>query len=205
MIKSSLTQACFAVGFVCFGLAGCSFLKPSGVTPRSFMLTPLSTTPASPAQTSAKAVGVGFVRLPAYLFARSMAMRQGASEVVYLDTAFWAERLDSGLQRVIAVNLAALLPTTQVRLSTWQPEEVSAELYVTVERFDVHLSGEYALQAWWRIVPPGGGEVWKAGQFQATRTGPAPNVDPDGATALMSALTADLSRDLAQALASVVP
>jgi uncharacterized lipoprotein YmbA len=205
MNKSSLTQACFAVGFFCFGLAGCSFLKPSGVTPRSFMLTPLSTPPASPAQTSIKAVGVGFVRLPGYLFSKSMAMRQGASEVVYLDTALWAERLDSGLQRVIAANLATLMPTTQMRLSTWQPEEVSAELYVTVERFDVDVSGECALQAWWRIAPAGGGEVWKAGQFQSIRTGPAPNVDPDAATALMSALTADLSRDLAQALASVAP
>jgi uncharacterized lipoprotein YmbA len=205
MNKSSLTQACFAVGFVCFGLAGCSFLKPSGVTPRSFMLTPLSTPPASPAQTSIKAVGVGFVKLPGYLFARSMVMRQGASEVVYLDTAFWAERLDSGLQRAIAVNLATLLPTIQVRLSTWQPEEVSAELYLTVERFDVDVSGECALQAWWRIVPAGGGEVWKAGQFQAVRAGPAPDVDPDGATASMSALAADLSRDLAQALASIPP
>ena len=205
MNKSSLTQARFAVGFVCLGLAGCGLLKPSGVTSRAFMLTPLASAPASPAQTSAKAVGVGFVRLPGYLFPKSMAMRQGASEVVYLETAFWAERLDSGLQRVIAANLATLLPTIQVRLSTWQPEEVSAELYVAVEQFDVDVRGECSLQAWWRIVPPGGGEVWKAGQFQAVRTGPAPDADPDGAAASMSALAADLSRDLAQTLASIAP
>jgi len=192
-----LLSAC-AAG-LCF--AGCGFLKPSGVNTRSFVLTPLpaSTSSAAPV---AITVGVGFVKLPSYLFNDSIAMRQGANEITYLDTSRWAERLDTGLQRVLAANLTALLPTDRIRLSAWRPEDVTVEVYIAVEQFDVDGQGNGVLVAWWRILLPAGEKVLKAGQFRASHQGPAPNVDPQGATATMSALAADLSRELVQAIKS---
>jgi uncharacterized lipoprotein YmbA len=199
MKTSPLVKMLLVVGAAGF-IVGCSFLRPTGVTPRSFVLTSLPAVSEPIVPSSTRAVGMGFVRLPAYLFPKSMAMRQGANEVVYLETALWAERLDRGLQRVIAANLATLMPGVQVRLSPWRSAEISAEIYVTVEQFEVDVRGQCTLNASWRIVAPGGAELWKAGPFHAVRQGAAPDLDPEGATVSMSALAAELSRVLAEAV-----
>jgi uncharacterized lipoprotein YmbA len=145
-------------------------------------------------------VGLSDVSLPGYLFKKSMAMRQEGNEIVYLESVVWAERMDSGLQRVLAANLGTLLSTDQVRLSTWRPEEVSVEIHVNVERFDVDTHGEGVLTAWWRLVAPDSERVLASGKFSANHTGPSPDNNPGGAVASMSALAADLSRELAKAI-----
>jgi uncharacterized lipoprotein YmbA len=188
------------LGFAALGFAGCSFLKPSELVVRSFVLTALPAPTEATAPPADRTVGIGFVKLPGYLLATPMAMRQGGNEIVYLPNARWAERLDRGLQRVIAANLTTLQPTVQTRLSAWRPEEVSAEVYVTIEQFDADALGEFVLIASWRIVSPAGGEVRQAGRFHTTRQGPAPDADPLAATELMSALVAELSQALARDL-----
>jgi uncharacterized lipoprotein YmbA len=184
------------------GAIGCIGLpKPSGASPRHFVLTPLAAESAPVgASTGGRAVGVGFVKIPSYLFNDSIAVRQGTNEVTYLESALWAERLDSGLQRVLAANLGILLSTSQMRLSAWRPEEVSAEIYVTIEQFDVDSRGRGSLVAWWRVLAPGGESILSSNQFRAALEGPQPASDPDGATATMSALAVSLSRELAQAV-----
>jgi uncharacterized lipoprotein YmbA len=182
-------------------LTGCfGFLKPAKSTARHFVLTPITT--AAPAATprGSMAVGVGPVKLAAYLFDTSLAVRKGTNEIDYLPTSFWAERLDTGLQRVLAANLATLLPTDQIRLSAWQSADVSVEVYVAIERFDVDTRGEGLLTAWWRVLSPGGEKTLKAGECRRARQGPSPDVDPSGAVATLSELAADLSRQLAQAV-----
>jgi uncharacterized lipoprotein YmbA len=143
---------------------------------------------------------LGQVKLPAYLFNTSLAVRKGTNEVEYLESALWAERLDASFQRVLAANLATVLPTEQVRLSAWQRADVAAELYVTVEQFDVDASGRGVLIAQWRILSPGGEKVLKAGVSHLSRQGPPPDAGVSGAVATLSELVADLSRQLAQAL-----
>src|SRR5262245_29025896 len=96
------------------GLTGCSFLKPVKSTTRYYVLTPVA---AAQSGSSSLAVGLGPVKLPAYLFNASLAVRKGTNEVEYSDSAIWAERLDAGFQRVLAANLAIDLPTEQVRMS----------------------------------------------------------------------------------------
>ena len=150
-------------------------------------------------------MGVGQVKLPAYLFDTSLAVRKGTNEIEYLPSALWAERLDTGFQRVLAANLATLLPTDQIRLSAWQSEDVAAEVYVTIEQFDVDASGRGVLVAWWRILSPGGEKTLKAGESRLARQGPPPDADPSGAVATLSELVADLSRQLAQALKETTP
>jgi uncharacterized lipoprotein YmbA len=195
IIATCLTSLC---------LAGCGFLKPSGITPRSFILTPLAVAGA-PAEKAAIEVGVGPVTVPGYLFKNSIAVRRGTNEIAYLDTAVWAERLDLGLQRVLAADLAALLGTDRMHLSAWRPQDVNVEVFVNVERFDVDQNGEGVLVAWWRLLAPGGAKELKAGRFRQARSGPAPQADPRGATATMSELAADLSRELATAIKASVP
>jgi uncharacterized lipoprotein YmbA len=110
--------------------------------------------------------------------------------------------LDHGLQRALAVNLSTLLPTDRVRLSTWRPEDVSVEVYVGVEQFDVDDSGHAVLVAQWRTQSPAGRGIQKAGQFRGQRSSESPFHSPGAAAAAMSELVAELSREIAQAITS---
>jgi uncharacterized lipoprotein YmbA len=190
----------------CVALTGCfGFLKPAQSTARHFVLTSLPAPPSAATPPGKTAVGFGQVKVAPYLFNTSFAVRRGTNEIDYSSSTIWAERLDSGLQRVLAANLAILLPTDQIRLSAWQSADVSAEAYAAVERFDVDTRGQGVLVAWWRILSPGGDKTLKSGQCHFTRQGPAPDVDPSGAVATLSELAADLSRQLAEAVKEAAP
>jgi uncharacterized lipoprotein YmbA len=191
---------------VTVSLTGCfGFLKPAKPTARHFVLSSLPAAEPAAAPGAAVAVGVGPIKLAAYLFSTSLAVRKGTNEIDYLPANFWAERLDAGLQRVLAANLATLLPTDQIRLSAWQSADVSAEVYVAIEQFDVDVRGEGVIAAWWRVLSPGGEKTLKAGECRLTRQGPAPDANPSGAVATLSELAADLSRQVAQAVKETAP
>ena len=190
----------------CTCLTGCfSFLKPARATAQHFVLTPVPAAEPAQATSGTPAVGVGQVKLPAYLFNTSVAIRKGTNEIEYLPQTLWAERLDTGLQRVLAANLARLLPTDQIRLSAWRSEDVAAEVYLTVEQFDVDANGRAVLVAWWRVLSPGGDKTLKAGESHFTRQGPTPDSNPSGAVATLSDLLADVSRQLTQVLKETMP
>jgi uncharacterized lipoprotein YmbA len=183
-------------------LTSCSLMKPpKGVTPRSFVLTPVSV-PSPTARTTSTNMGVGIrpVKMPGYLSTKALTMRQSNNEIVHLESLLWAERLDTALQRVLAEDIGALIPTDQVRLSRWAPEAVAVEVDVNVDRFDVDSEGRGVLTAWWRLLSPGDEKVIASGRFSASRKGPPPNTDPVGAATLMSNLAADLAETLARAI-----
>jgi uncharacterized lipoprotein YmbA len=137
-----------------------------------------------------------------YLSGKSIAMRKGANEIFYLEALVWAERLDGAFQRVLAADLGTLIPTDQVRLTLWEPEAITIELEISVDQFDVDSRGQGVLAAWWRVLSPGGEKVVAAGKFSATRNGRPPDVDPQGAAALMSGLMGEFAEKLAQAVRS---
>lgn len=189
----------------CLLFAGCSFLKPAHNPVQYFMLSALPPVASASVPANAPAVGVGQVRLPAYLFNTSIAMRRGTNEVVYLPLALWAERLDTSVQRVLAADLAALLPTDKIRLSSWSSKEVQVEVQVTLEQLDVDANGKCRLAAWWRLLVPGGETPLKSGLARYERAGPAPESDPAGAVNTLSELLADLGRQLAQDIKQLAP
>lgn len=192
---------------LCLLMAGCSFLKPAKPTARFYVLTPLSPSTPVPAPTAPSIAGLGLgpVKVASYLFNTSMAVRRGANEVDYLASTVWAERLDTGFQRVLASDLATVLPTDRLLLSAWQMSDVAMELHVVVEQFDVDANGQGQLVARWRIVSPGGESILKAGSTRLTRQGPPPGTDAPGAVATLSDLVADFSRQLAVALRETAP
>jgi len=199
------TPALYRFAVLCvasFCAFGCSLIKPpKGVTPRSFVLTPISVpSPTARTESTNLVVGIRPVKMPGYLSTKALTMRQRNNEIVYLESLDWAERLDTALQRVLAEDIGALIPTDQVRLSRWAPEAVAVEVDVNVERFDVDSQGKGVLTAWWRLLSPGDEKVIASGRFSASRKGPPPNTDPLGATALMSDLGADLAETLARAI-----
>jgi uncharacterized lipoprotein YmbA len=145
-------------------------------------------------------VGLGPVKLPDYLFRSSMAIRKSPNEVGYLEDALWAERLDTACQRVLADNLATLLPSGIVHRSAWRAEEIACELHVTLDQFDVDAKGQAVLAARWRILSPAGATTLDVGQSRLSKQCLAPAADPQAAAAALSDLLADLSTQLSNVI-----
>ena len=101
--------------------------------------------------------------------------------------------------------MAAKIPTDQVRLGAWRPDDVAVEVYVTVEQFDVDQAGKGALVAWWRITAPGGGKILKSGEARLTKDGQSPASDSQNIAITLSELTATFSQTLADAVHEVAP
>jgi uncharacterized lipoprotein YmbA len=185
---------------VCACLSGCSFFKPAPDTSRHFVLS------ASPASETAgvtpgvAGVDVVHVKIPTYLFNSSLAVRKGANEIVYPPADLWAERLDAGIPRVLTADLSSLLPSDPIRSSVGAGEDVAKEISVSIEQFDVNISGQAVLIAKWRVFSASGEKILRSGESRLSRSGPAPGTDPAGAVSTLSALMADLSHELAQAL-----
>lgn len=204
--RSGAHAALLMTLITCCCLTGCfDFLKPAPDTTRHFVLTPLQTLATANVAPGAPGVGVGHMKIPAYLLEASLAVRKGANEIDYSRRAFWAERLDNGIPRVLAANLSSLLPADQVRLPVWRSEDVRAEIYVTIEQFDVTPAGQGVLIARWRILASSSGKTLRTGDSSLSRPGPSPQANPAGAVATLSELLVDLSRQLALALQEILP
>src|SRR5215469_13713195 len=78
------------------------------------VVVPTGFEPGAPAAMGAHespVVGVGPVALPTYLDRRSIVMREADSEVRLSSAHQWAEPLKDGVARVVAENLAVMIPT----------------------------------------------------------------------------------------------
>jgi len=183
-------------------LSGC-MLKPVTVSTHHFALAPIPTSEPRPvAQTGSEqlSVGIGFVKMPSYLLRNSMAVRNGANEIEYLDDALWSERLDESFQRDLAANLADLLPSDSIYLTDWAHNQVMVAVYISVQQFDVDISGRGTLIAQWRITAPGSDVPLKSGRTRLERTGASPRGKPEVIAETLSDLAAHFSRDLAQSI-----
>jgi uncharacterized protein len=180
-------------------LAGC-LLKPTTVSVRRFVLAPLPASAGAPATNTDLALGIGLVKMPAYLLRNALALRKGTNELEYVEDALWAEPLDQGFQRTLAANLSQLLSTEQIYLSSWGAEQVKLRVFVNVEQFDVDTRGKGRLIAWWRLTAPGSEHLVKSGKADLTRSGPSPRGNPQAIVATLSALTGEFSRQLAEAI-----
>ncbi len=186
-------------------LTGClGFLKPVADSPRRFLLASIE--PAEPGgRPSPRAtIGLGAVRVATYLLDTGIVVRRGPTEIDYLPRVLWAERLDQGVQRVLAASLENALPAVAVRLSSWRPADVVAEIHVRVEQLDVDTAGHGELRAGWRIVNPGNGQTLVQRDLRLRRDGPTPEADPAGTVATLSALVSDLGTELSRSVGGVV-
>lgn len=208
-LNDSGTHACkgglaafLMTSMVCVCVTGCSllFVSPASDTSRRFVLTSLPSTETINVTPGTSRVDVVHVKIPAYLFNSSLAVRKGTNEIVYVPGTLWAERLNIGIPRVLAANLSSLLLSEQIRVAVGSSEETAREIGVTIEQFDVSPNGQAVLVAKWRIFCPGGERILHSGESRLSRSGPAPDADPSGAVGTLSELIVDLSRQLAQAL-----
>ena len=177
---------------------GCLF-KPAANSTRHFVLSPISTNEPASTATERLSVGIG-VKMPSYLLRDSMAVRNGANEIEYLEDARWAERLDQCFQRTLAANLSRLLPLERIYLGDWGHNQVQARVFINVQQFDVDAAGSGTLIAEWRISAPDSDQALKSGNARLNRTGASPRGHPEVIAATLSDLATEFSREIARAI-----
>jgi uncharacterized lipoprotein YmbA len=180
-------------------LAGCLF-KPATVSTRHFVLAPVSTNELAPVAPEHLSVGISFVRMPPYLLRNSLAVRNGANEIEYLEDARWGERLDQCFQRTLAANLSRLLPSDNIFLTDWARDQVMVRVSVNVQQFEVDTHGTGTLVAQWRINSPEKDLPLKSGLARLSRTGVPPRDKPEIIATTLSELEGEFSRQMAQAI-----
>jgi uncharacterized lipoprotein YmbA len=180
-------------------LTGCLSNRAT-VSTRHFVLTPISTNEPASAATEHLSVGIGFVKMPSYLLRNSIAVRNGTSEIEYLEDAQWGERLDQCFQQTLAANLSRLLCSDNIYLTDWARNQVMLRVYINVQQFEVDTQGRGTLIAQWRITAPDNDMPLKSGRAQLARTGATPRGNPEVIAVTLSELTAEFSRDLARSI-----
>jgi uncharacterized lipoprotein YmbA len=130
--------------------AGCSILSPRPDPTKFYVLTATST--AGAAATSNLVIGLGPVKLPAYLEHAEVITRVAPNRLDLSSTDRWAEPLDDNFRRVLAADLTTLIGTDQVLPFPWDlSTKVDYKIEVNVERFERDSSGGAQLTASWII------------------------------------------------------
>src|SRR5262245_30243897 len=197
------------------GASGCSGTPPT----RFYLLTPLSTTERlkDAAPGPGPVVGLRPVRLPEQFDRPQLVTRAGANrlrlagfdrpqivtrvgsnrlQLAEFDQ--WAAPLGDTFTRVLAEDLALLIPSDRVAVFPWSRESpIEYEVTVEVVRFDGALGGDCALVADWAISRQGAKEPPKTGRFSAS--GPAGG-SYNELVAAQSRLIGALAGDIATAL-----
>jgi len=135
-----------AVTVIVASLAGCASAPPA-----SYLLS------APPAAASGAhqgpVVAVGPIALPAYLDQSGVVVRRPGDEIVISTNHRWAEPLGDGVARVVAENLAVMVPTDAVTVFPWKASW-TPQFRVTVDivHLDGPLGGPAVLAARWRLL-----------------------------------------------------
>jgi uncharacterized lipoprotein YmbA len=178
------------------GLAGCL----RNVAPTHFyLLKPISEAarPAPAGTAEGPSLGLGPIRIPAYLDRPQIVTAVSGAEYKLADEHRWAERLDETITRVLGQNLAALIPTDRVFFHPWAlSQKPDVQVGVTVQEFHADAAGQVRLAALWTLKT--GDEP--AGHHRFTCVRPATAGDYHQIAEVQSLCLEQLSRAIAGAV-----
>jgi uncharacterized lipoprotein YmbA len=167
---------------------------------RFYMLNPLiaSETVLATAAARGPVVGVGPISVPKYLDRPQIVTRASRNQLTLGEFDRWAEPLQDNVSRVLAENLALLVPTDQILLQAW-PRSVTLDYQVRVEvlHFDGWLGGESTLIARWSILDQAERELFNRMVHLHAPTG---GRDYEAMVVVMNQMIEMLSRDIATAI-----
>ena len=185
-----------AVGVLAAAVAGCS----SAPATHFYLLAPLSEGEKSKegAPGPPPVVGLRPVALPEELDRPQIVTRIGATQLHLAEFDRWAAPLQDNLARVLAEDLAMLVPADRVLLFSW-PREAAVEYEVTVAvtRFEGALGGDCSLAADWTVARRRGADAVTTGRSSHTEQAGASYAE---LVAAQSRLVGALARDIATAL-----
>ena len=183
------------VGGVLLGLEACTS-TPS----RFYLLNSLSTSEpmAVPAAPQGPVIGVGPITLPKYLDRPQIVTRASRNQLTLGEFDRWAEPLQDNVSRVLAENLARLIPTDHILLNPG-PRSTPVDYQVTVEvrQFDGGLGGESTLLARWSILDGAERELFNR---MVHLHAPSGGQGYEAMVVVMNQMLDTLSRDIATAI-----
>ena len=150
-------------------------------------------------QPSGPHIGLRPVEIPQYLSRNAMVWRTDEHTLFIDHHQRWAEPLVDDLQRVLALNLAASIPTDQLQRHPWQFNE-RPEWVISVDLLDLVASPDGTSLVAEVTLGNDEGIVWK-GLNQWHRPG-SPISDGAQLAAHVSGLIADLAEHIAQQIAA---
>lgn len=137
-------------------LVGCTTTPPS----RFYVLTPQATSLVD-AKDFDLVVGVGPVRLVAYLERPQIVAREGDHLLKLEEFDRWGGTLETNITWVMADNLSRGLGTDAVVTYPWERAVVpDYQVSIDIRRFDLTADGEVHLSAQWRILGDDGRELF---------------------------------------------
>jgi len=183
-------------------LSGCVLKRSKDA--QVFVLEPLAargvaTPPAAPAPDAV--VGVLPVEVPGWIDRPQITSRVAGSQVATDEFARWGEPIAKGVGRVVAENLAALLPGRRVVTAPWAGyEPVVHKVELTITELARQPDGTVLLEARWAIV---GQDRSTLAQKRSSYRSPAATAGAAGLVDASSQALEALSRDIAATLAAL--
>ena len=174
---------------------GCATSPPS----QFYLMTPLpeADMPRHAAQRDmGPALGVGPVKLPAYLDRPEVVTRSGPNALQIAEFNRWGEPLEDNFKRVLAMNLGVLADTDRVSLYPWpRSSPIDYQVTVDVDRFDAAVSTQVVLIARWNLFTGEEGRAVRSGRTVVTV--PAATANYEALAGAMSDAVATLAREIA--------
>lgn len=183
--------------------AGSACLLKRSPASRVYVLDPIEARGAARPAAVVAVAGVAKVSMPDWLDRPHLITSAAAGEIVADEFSRWGEPLNRGFQRVLAENLAALLPDRRIVTAPFEPRlAVNHRVEVTVLDATRQADGSVLVEARWDIVGEQDGVAVRR-RF-SHRAQPVPAGAPGLVAGLNEALGA-LSRDIAGALRALPP
>ena len=177
-------------------ITGC--LSPRKDDSKFYVLSPVGSDPASSATSRPILLGLGPIKLPAYLDRQEVVTRVAPNRVDLSSVDRWAEPLDSDFTRVLAQNLSADLGTQRITFYPWyNTTSVDFQVKIDVYRFETSADGKIDLTAHWQIVS-GIGKLLVVRDSTYTET--SKPGDAGDAAAAMSRALGRLSQEIASVI-----
>ena len=181
-------------------LSACGQSQPS----RLYTLSDMAGTVPSETAAEQGRIGLGPVRLPAYLDRPQMVTRQSPYRLEIAEFDRWAEPLKDTVPRILAEDLGFILGSDRVYLVPQRrPRDLDLSVSVEFLNFEATAEGAVVLVARWEIFDAEDDALIADGRTVVERTG-APPGDYEALTALLSeafgAFAEVLAGELEQAL-----
>ncbi len=188
------------------GLDACSTTAPARFYTLSStrQLANASTGPAtSDREAGLSTLLVGTIEIPQTLDRPQLVRRSGLNKIDVAEYDRWAEPLDAMTRRVLAEDLAALLPESRVMASRQPAVPIDQTLVVEVARFEADNAGMVIFEAQWFVLAERN-PVPRLSR-RATIEEPAASGESEAVVAAMSKALARFAREIAAALAGFPP
>jgi len=176
--------------------SGCGTTEPS----RFFLIHSVSEGSSDPS-TADLVIGIGPLDLPDYLDRPQIVVRASRNEIELAEFDRWAEPLKGQIVNVLAENLGFLLGTDRVQVHPFSPAaDIACSVAIDVVTFDGKPEGDVSLAARWTLLDKEGVPL-VARKSSFTRPAGEEEDDFEAMVAAQSELLADLSREIASAIA----